>query len=54
MPQLNPSPWFLIALLTWGFLLFIFLTKTLNMKPLNNPTTKNNKHLTPSWNWPWL
>nr|AET83989.1 ATPase 8 [Sceloporus scalaris]AET84107.1 ATPase 8 [Sceloporus scalaris] len=55
MPQLNPSPWFLIMLLVWAALMIIFLNKTLLISHLNHPTeaTLETKHLT-SWTWPWF
>nr|ADW93342.1 ATPase 8 [Brachymeles boulengeri boulengeri] len=54
MPQLNPSPWFFILLLSWTILLLIFKTKTLMSTPHNNPTLTDltTTHMTP-WNWPW-
>nr|AET84093.1 ATPase 8 [Sceloporus slevini] len=54
MPQLNPSPWFLIMLLVWASLMIIFMNKTLSMLYLNPPTeaTLETKHPT-SWTWPW-
>nr|AKJ76918.1 ATP synthase F0 subunit 8 [Uma notata] len=54
MPQLNPSPWFLILLMTWAMLMVVFLNKTLNLILPNSPTKQESetKHLTP-WTWPW-
>nr|AET84009.1 ATPase 8 [Sceloporus samcolemani] len=54
MPQLNPSPWFLIMLLVWATLMIIFLNKTLIMLYPNHPTETplETKHLS-SWTWPW-
>nr|YP_044743.1 ATP synthase F0 subunit 8 [Sceloporus occidentalis]BAD24728.1 ATPase subunit 8 [Sceloporus occidentalis] len=54
MPQLNPSPWFLIMLLVWAALMIIFLNKTLMMLSPNTPTetASETKHMT-SWTWPW-
>nr|AKJ76829.1 ATP synthase F0 subunit 8 [Gambelia wislizenii] len=55
MPQLNPSPWFLVMLLTWTILMFIMLNKTLNLKYLNTPMQKESEMLTPApWTWPWI
>nr|AET84061.1 ATPase 8 [Sceloporus scalaris]AET84095.1 ATPase 8 [Sceloporus scalaris] len=55
MPQLNPSPWFLIMLLVWTSLMIIFLNKTLLNSHPNHPTETSleTKHLT-SWTWPWF
>nr|YP_009446478.1 ATP synthase F0 subunit 8 [Phrynosoma blainvillii]ATY40966.1 ATP synthase F0 subunit 8 [Phrynosoma blainvillii] len=55
MPQLNPSPWFLIMLMTWATLMFIFLNKTLNMLFPSTPAQiqPKAKPLMP-WSWPWL
>nr|AEX10798.1 ATPase8 [Phrynosoma ditmarsi] len=54
MPQLNPSPWFLILLMTWAMLMFIFLNKTLNTL-FPNTLTKNQSKTMPltPWTWPW-
>nr|AET84003.1 ATPase 8 [Sceloporus slevini] len=54
MPQLNPSPWFLIMLLVWASLMVIFMNKTLSMSHPNHQTetTPETKPLT-SWAWPW-
>nr|ADW93402.1 ATPase 8 [Brachymeles muntingkamay]ADW93406.1 ATPase 8 [Brachymeles muntingkamay]ADW93410.1 ATPase 8 [Brachymeles muntingkamay] len=54
MPQLNPSPWFFILLLSWAVLLLIFKSKVLTSTPHNNPTAPDlaDSHTTP-WNWPW-
>nr|ABY73854.1 ATPase 8 [Urosaurus lahtelai] len=54
MPQLNPSPWFLIMILVWAALMILFLNKTLTMlypNPLTETASKN-KHMLP-WTWPW-
>nr|DAC76977.1 TPA_asm: ATPase subunit 8 [Sceloporus woodi] len=54
MPQLNPSPWFLIMLLVWITLMAIFLSKTLEMLHPNTPTeTKSEEKHQTSWTWPW-
>nr|ADW93454.1 ATPase 8 [Brachymeles pathfinderi]ADW93458.1 ATPase 8 [Brachymeles pathfinderi] len=55
MPQLNPSPWFFILLLSWAVLLLIFKTKVLISMPHNNPMLPDltTSHTTP-WNWPWI
>nr|UCU06577.1 ATP synthase F0 subunit 8 [Takydromus kuehnei] len=52
MPQLNPTPWFTIFLLTW-FTLMLFSTKILNTKP--KPLTPSYSKNLPNhnWTWPW-
>nr|ACS37161.1 ATP synthase F0 subunit 8 [Schistometopum thomense] len=53
MPQLNPSPWFLIMISSWIIMLTIALTKTIKYESTNyNFQTTLYKHFTP-WNWPW-
>nr|ADW93514.1 ATPase 8 [Brachymeles schadenbergi] len=54
MPQLNPSPWFLILLLSWAVLLLVFKSKILTSTPHNTPTLPDlaASHTTP-WSWPW-
>nr|YP_009170384.1 ATP synthase F0 subunit 8 [Conolophus subcristatus]ALE29382.1 ATP synthase F0 subunit 8 [Conolophus subcristatus] len=54
MPQLNPSPWFLILLLTWTVLMTALLNKTLRSKLPNSPTPKEYEQNPPeTWTWPW-
>nr|QJS52764.1 ATP synthase F0 subunit 8 [Zenarchopterus buffonis] len=54
MPQLNPTPWFFILLMTWIVFLTIIPPKIMAHVFPNNPyiySTKKTK--TESWNWPW-
>nr|WCF77128.1 ATP synthase F0 subunit 8 [Iguana iguana iguana] len=54
MPQLNPSPWFLILLLIWTTLATAFLNKTIHSKFPNPPTPqKPSQKPTEPWTWPW-
>nr|ABY73856.1 ATPase 8 [Urosaurus graciosus]ABY73858.1 ATPase 8 [Urosaurus graciosus] len=54
MPQLNPSPWFLIMLMVWTILMTLFFNKTLTMLYPNTPTEPTSEDSTkPSWTWPW-
>nr|YP_009517777.1 ATP synthase F0 subunit 8 [Pseudocalotes microlepis]AQU64358.1 ATP synthase F0 subunit 8 [Pseudocalotes microlepis]QGN67001.1 ATP synthase F0 subunit 8 [Pseudocalotes microlepis] len=52
MPQLNPTPWFTVMLITWLFLL-IMMTKVLNSNQTANPTTQNLKTAKTPWTWTW-
>nr|ADW93562.1 ATPase 8 [Brachymeles samarensis] len=54
MPQLNPSPWFFILLLSWMVVLTTFKTKVVTSTPHSLPTLPDltTTHTT-SWNWPW-
>nr|YP_010328320.1 ATP synthase F0 subunit 8 [Eremias szczerbaki]UJH19950.1 ATP synthase F0 subunit 8 [Eremias szczerbaki] len=52
MPQLNPSPWFMIFLLFW-MTFFILLTKVLKMHPNPAPTPLHYQSCTNLWTWPW-
>nr|AEX10791.1 ATPase8 [Phrynosoma solare] len=55
MPQLNPSPWFFILLMTWTMLMLIFLNKTLILLFPNLPSQNQSKTKPPtSWTWPWF
>nr|YP_010234376.1 ATP synthase F0 subunit 8 [Gallotia atlantica]QTA72529.1 ATP synthase F0 subunit 8 [Gallotia atlantica] len=54
MPQLNPTPWFLIFVLTWTTLLIIMLPKILNLFPTTQATYNQKNNFTTNWNWPWL
>nr|YP_003345155.1 ATP synthase F0 subunit 8 [Anarchias sp. Ansp]BAI53176.1 ATPase subunit 8 [Anarchias sp. Ansp] len=54
MPQLNPSPWFMILVFSWMVFLLIAPAKVMAHTFTNEPgqlTTKSTK--TNPWNWPW-
>nr|YP_089581.1 ATP synthase F0 subunit 8 [Ichthyophis glutinosus]AAS13709.1 ATP synthase F0 subunit 8 [Ichthyophis glutinosus] len=53
MPQLNPSPWFLIFLLSWAILTMIIMVKTMKHQPINNILTKTKTKFPSPWTWPW-
>nr|YP_097197.1 ATP synthase F0 subunit 8 [Batrachoseps attenuatus]AAU20634.1 ATP synthase F0 subunit 8 [Batrachoseps attenuatus]ABX46731.1 ATPase subunit 8 [Batrachoseps attenuatus] len=54
MPQLNPSPWLSIFLMSWLIYLIILLPKVGNLKVLNKTTTQSSNTIeTQPWNWPW-
>nr|YP_009109746.1 ATP synthase F0 subunit 8 [Primolius couloni]AHG53067.1 ATP synthase F0 subunit 8 [Primolius couloni] len=54
MPQLNPSPWLFIMVMSWFMFSLILQPKTLSFISTNLPinkapmTTKNHP-----WAWPW-
>nr|QNS38406.1 ATP synthase F0 subunit 8 [Mionectes macconnelli] len=54
MPQLNPTPWFLIMLATWLTFSFILQPKILLF---SSPNSLSNTPLATTkptpWNWPW-
>nr|YP_009231356.1 ATPase subunit 8 [Pictichromis paccagnellae]ALV90034.1 ATPase subunit 8 [Pictichromis paccagnellae] len=52
MPQLDPSPWFAIFLLSWFVFLTVLLPKITNYTFPNNPAPQNTtKPTKQSWNW---
>nr|AGZ18916.1 ATP synthase F0 subunit 8 [Caudacaecilia cf. asplenia ZRC 1.12502] len=53
MPQLNPSPWFLIFMLTWMILTTTITAKTMKHQPMNDILTEDRTKTTSPWNWPW-
>nr|YP_010157256.1 ATP synthase F0 subunit 8 [Liolaemus parthenos]AKJ76876.1 ATP synthase F0 subunit 8 [Liolaemus darwinii]QRG01391.1 ATP synthase F0 subunit 8 [Liolaemus parthenos] len=54
MPQLNPTPWFLVLVLTWTVLILIYTNKTNFSKHLSPPPQKEMKmENTTPWAWPW-
>nr|YP_009573137.1 ATP synthase F0 subunit 8 [Pseudis tocantins]QBF44120.1 ATP synthase F0 subunit 8 [Pseudis tocantins] len=53
MPQLDPSPWFLILIVSWLTLVIFMPIKTAKYQQLNDPTPKLHKGLAKSWHWPW-
>nr|ADA58045.1 ATP synthase F0 subunit 8 [Geranospiza caerulescens] len=54
MPQLNPTPWFLIMTLSWLTFVLIVQPKLLPFISTNTPSI-NPTSTTPTlpWNWPW-
>nr|QZL13639.1 ATP synthase F0 subunit 8 [Electrophorus voltai] len=52
MPQLDPSPWFLILLFTWIIFTTMPLLKLMKHDFINEPM-----HMNPTspktWTWPW-
>nr|YP_011003683.1 ATP synthase F0 subunit 8 [Neocentropogon trimaculatus]WPS66111.1 ATP synthase F0 subunit 8 [Neocentropogon trimaculatus] len=54
MPQLNPTPWFLILVASWLIFLTILPTKVMAHVYPNEPTlTSIEKSKGDSWSWPW-
>nr|YP_010937956.1 ATP synthase F0 subunit 8 [Pegasus laternarius]WKY95811.1 ATP synthase F0 subunit 8 [Pegasus laternarius] len=54
MPQLNPSPWFLIMLFCWLIILTTALPKIMQFTTPNEPLNQNTKPLkTTPWNYQW-
>nr|YP_010262550.1 ATP synthase F0 subunit 8 [Bregmaceros mcclellandi]UIX24718.1 ATP synthase F0 subunit 8 [Bregmaceros mcclellandi] len=54
MPQLNPSPWFLISAFAWTVLILVILPKLESHSFPNEPSLQElTTHQTESWNWPW-
>nr|YP_009133182.1 ATP synthase F0 subunit 8 [Selenotoca multifasciata]AGQ45958.1 ATP synthase F0 subunit 8 [Scatophagus argus]AGW45846.1 ATP synthase F0 subunit 8 [Scatophagus argus]AKC58594.1 ATP synthase F0 subunit 8 [Selenotoca multifasciata]QPG24567.1 ATP synthase F0 subunit 8 [Scatophagus argus] len=54
MPQLDPSPWFLILALSWSAFLTIIPAKLLRHTSLNTVTHQHaQERPTTSWTWPW-
>nr|YP_001650727.1 ATP synthase F0 subunit 8 [Eurypegasus draconis]BAF74942.1 ATPase subunit 8 [Eurypegasus draconis] len=54
MPQLNPSPWFLIMLFSWLVLLVLVFPKIMQHTTPNEPLQQDVKTLTTSpWTHQW-
>nr|YP_008999633.1 ATP synthase F0 subunit 8 [Necturus beyeri]ACU00356.1 ATP synthase F0 subunit 8 [Necturus beyeri] len=54
MPQLNPSPWLFILLVSWLVYLLIIMPKISKMTLPNDPTIMEViKDKPQPWNWPW-
>ncbi|YP_009340710.1 ATP synthase F0 subunit 8 (mitochondrion) [Eublepharis macularius] len=53
MPQLNPTPWFMIMMFSWVYLTII--TSPLLQTELPNTITNNMKTNSSYtyWHWPW-
>nr|YP_009059831.1 ATP synthase F0 subunit 8 [Citharoides macrolepidotus]BAP58916.1 ATPase subunit 8 [Citharoides macrolepidotus] len=54
MPQLNPTPWLFIFLLSWVTFVFIIIPQTTTYTFPNEPTPLSTKALNPElWQWLW-
>nr|AKE50238.1 ATP synthase subunit 8 [Amazilia cyanura] len=54
MPQLNPSPWLFIMIMSWLTFSLIIQPKLLSFTPTNTPLEKTSTSTeTTSWPWPW-
>nr|YP_010885442.1 ATP synthase F0 subunit 8 [Congrogadus subducens]QXP99619.1 ATP synthase F0 subunit 8 [Congrogadus subducens] len=54
MPQLDPSPWLFILVLSWSsFLIFIPPKLLAHTFPNEAETNKKHKSQTHPWNWQW-
>nr|QUS63991.1 ATP synthase F0 subunit 8 [Diploderma vela] len=52
MPQLNLTPWLMVMLVTWLFLL-VMMTKIIYSNPITYPVTQNLKTTKTPMTWPW-
>nr|QHH24373.1 ATP synthase F0 subunit 8 [Locustella castanea] len=54
MPQLNPTPWFFIMIISWLTFSLIIQPKLLSFVSANPPSnkTETTPDTTP-WTWPW-
>nr|WNH21404.1 ATP synthase F0 subunit 8 [Hypsoblennius hentz] len=54
MPQLNPTPWFMILVICWLVFLIIIPPKVLAHTFPNEPSpSAAEKPKAASWAWPW-
>nr|YP_010700695.1 ATP synthase F0 subunit 8 [Brachyistius frenatus]QUJ18215.1 ATP synthase protein 8 [Brachyistius frenatus]WCI18986.1 ATP synthase F0 subunit 8 [Brachyistius frenatus]WMI35746.1 ATP synthase F0 subunit 8 [Brachyistius frenatus] len=54
MPQLNPSPWFVILIFSWVIFSAIIPPKILAHLFQNDPSSQSAKKSgAKSWGWPW-
>nr|YP_008757733.1 ATP synthase F0 subunit 8 [Arborophila ardens]AGG10932.1 ATPase subunit 8 [Arborophila ardens]AIH00095.1 ATP synthase F0 subunit 8 [Arborophila ardens]QLA48768.1 ATPase subunit 8 [Arborophila ardens] len=53
MPQLNPSPWFSIMLLTWFTFSLLIQPKLLSFTTTNTPLNMSTPTKPTPWTWPW-
>nr|AVY52074.1 ATP synthase F0 subunit 8 [Oreolalax rhodostigmatus] len=55
MPQLDPSPWFFIFIMSWLIFLFIFVYKIKGICPFQKPyTTLIMMPVARNWFWLWI
>nr|WAB69973.1 ATP synthase F0 subunit 8 [Tepuihyla edelcae] len=52
MPQLDPTPWFSILIVSW-LILIVFTPKVSKYLNLNDPNPQTYKGLNKPWSWPW-
>nr|YP_009473003.1 ATP synthase F0 subunit 8 [Melanophryniscus moreirae]ASV64489.1 ATP synthase F0 subunit 8 [Melanophryniscus moreirae] len=53
MPQLDPTPWFLVLSSTWMIFILFSPVKVSKYHSLNDPLLKTYKGLNKPWHWPW-
>nr|YP_009446491.1 ATP synthase F0 subunit 8 [Bokermannohyla alvarengai]ATY40979.1 ATP synthase F0 subunit 8 [Bokermannohyla alvarengai] len=53
MPQLNPSPWFLILMSSWVIFLIFLPLKVPSYHYPNEPSLHLNEGLNKPWLWLW-
>nr|WNH22041.1 ATP synthase F0 subunit 8 [Sparisoma chrysopterum] len=54
MPQLNPSPWLAILIISWMIFLSVVPKKVLSRIFPNDPASQRALHSkTDPWSWPW-
>nr|YP_010956332.1 ATP synthase F0 subunit 8 [Coryphaenoides armatus]WMY89425.1 ATP synthase F0 subunit 8 [Coryphaenoides armatus] len=54
MPQLNPSPWFMIFVYTWAIFLLLVVPILLSSATPNEPVMQSApSSKTCPWAWPW-
>nr|BBU26102.1 ATPase subunit 8 [Ichthyscopus lebeck] len=54
MPQLDPTPWFLVLIFSWAVFLTIIPPKVMAHLSPNKPAQKDTKEAcTLNWAWPW-
>nr|AAR13574.1 ATPase 8 [Synbranchus marmoratus]AAR13576.1 ATPase 8 [Synbranchus marmoratus]AAR13578.1 ATPase 8 [Synbranchus marmoratus] len=54
MPQLNPTPWFMILIFSWLIFLILLPSKITAHTFQNEPQLKTTSTIkTEPWNWPW-
>nr|NP_443337.1 ATP synthase F0 subunit 8 [Percopsis transmontana]UXB58982.1 ATP synthase F0 subunit 8 [Percopsis transmontana]BAB70148.1 ATPase subunit 8 [Percopsis transmontana] len=55
MPQLNPSPWFMVLVFSWLVFLTILPPKIVAHTFPNDPAAQSTETTkTEPWSWPWL
>nr|QUJ18233.1 ATP synthase protein 8 [Pseudoplesiops revellei] len=54
MPQLDPSPWFFIFVISWAVFIYFIPPKVLSHTFPNDPVLLDSKKSkSNSWNWLW-
>nr|YP_009112230.1 ATP synthase F0 subunit 8 [Hemidactylus bowringii]AIY32700.1 ATP synthase F0 subunit 8 [Teratoscincus roborowskii]AIY61202.1 ATP synthase F0 subunit 8 [Hemidactylus bowringii]AJJ48355.1 ATP synthase F0 subunit 8 [Teratoscincus roborowskii] len=53
MPQLNPTPWFMTAVVTWAIIMLLLKPTMLQLHPMAPPNPSTQSVSLSHWTWTW-